>query len=110
MPTTTVTEDTSKPTISQVLGGLLQNAIAHPKTTIQAILSDLMGLDLLLLGCGCLSVKQTSIAFGVLSVCKLGLGMTQKDGINVPSGTSLKQTTQTTMVTPAADGTLPPKP
>ena len=81
------------PTVSETLGGWLQHAINNPKTTIQSILTSAMFVDVLLLGCGCLSVKWVSIAGGVLTVCKLGLGLLQSD-----AGTTLAVTPQSPVV------------
>ena len=117
MPTTTTTtasdETTSAPpTVSQVIGGFLQNALQHPKTTIQSILSGVYAITLLLMGMQTISPKVAGIIVSLNTIAKVGLGMSQSDGIQLPAGTSMKQTTQTTLQTPAAppDATLPSKP
>jgi hypothetical protein len=99
---TTETEVVAAPTISQVLGGILQNALAHPKTTIQSILTAAMFGTTALMTCGCISGKALAIAGVVLTVAKVGLGMIQRDGtqINVPGGTTATVDTRTTLTTP----------
>lgn len=82
------------PTVSEVLGGVLQNAIAHPKSTIQSILTALMFGTTGLLACGCISGKALTIAGGLLAAAKIGLGMMQTDGLTVPPGSKINQVAQ----------------
>lgn len=90
-------------TASEVLGGWLQHAIDNPKSTIQSILTSAMFVDAILLGCGCLSIKTTSIAAGVLTVCKVGLGMLQKDADVVLATVPGSSTPQTVPAHPVPD-------
>lgn len=103
---TTTTEAVVTPplTLSQLLAKQLQNGLDHPKSTIQSILTSAMGLDVLLLACGCLNVKATAIAFGVMTVCKVDLGITQIDGaqITLPAGTKLTSESRASVTTPSA--------
>jgi hypothetical protein len=87
------------PTVNDVIGGMLQNAISHPKSTIQSILTALMFGTTALLACGCVSGKVVAIAGGVLTVAKVGLGMMQTDGLTVPPGSKINQVAQS-----ASDG------
>lgn len=88
------------PTVSEVLGGVLQNAIAHPKTTIQSILTSTLAVTGLLLGTSIISPKVAGIITALNVVAKVGLGMLQTDGINLPPNTKITQTTDTTVTTP----------
>lgn len=82
------------PTVSEVIGGVLQNALAHPKSTLQAILTALMFGTTGLLACGCISGKAFAIAGSLQVAAKIGLGMIQTDGIVVPPGSKINQVAQ----------------
>jgi hypothetical protein len=109
MPTTI----TTAPTLSQVLGAFLQNAIDNPKTTIQGLLSAVYAVTLYLLSVKTLSPKVAGLVLTLNTIAKVGLAMSMKDGkagIQLPAGTSVQQATQTTVLMPPADATIPPKP
>lgn len=87
------------PTVNQVIGGILQNAIAHPKSTAQSILTTGFAVTGYLMASSAIKPKTAAIALAVNGICKIGLGMLQTDGINVPPGSKINQVSES-----ASDG------
>jgi hypothetical protein len=67
------------PTVNEVLGGLLQNAIDNPQSTIQGILTSVYGITTTLMMGQVLSARVSGIIVGMNTVAKLLLSMYQKD-------------------------------
>jgi hypothetical protein len=84
------------PTVNEVLGGLLQKAINNPKTTAQSFLTCFLTLVPTLLAVGAIHGKAAAIAGSLLAVAKVWVGATQHDGVVIPPGTEMKQTTSVT--------------
>jgi hypothetical protein len=89
------------PTVNEVLGGVLQNAIDNPQSTIQSILSSVFAITLLLMGVGTLSPKVASIVVTLNTLAKVGLGMYQKDPKKL-------QTSNAVMTGPVPSSHVPP--
>lgn len=77
------------PTVSEVLGGVLENALAHPKSTIQSVLTCLMVGVPCLLTSGVIHGKTAGIAGAVLAVVKVYVGAGQTDGITIPPNSTV---------------------
>jgi len=74
------------PTVNEVLGGLLENAIKNPRTTISGILTGLIGLIPTLLAAGIIHGKAATIALSVVATSKVILAaFFQKDAGQVPA-------------------------
>lgn len=59
------------PTVSEVLGGLLANALKSPRSTVSSILTGAIGGLPILLGTGLIHGKAASIAGSILIVSKV---------------------------------------
>jgi len=74
------------PTVNEVLGGLLDNAIKNPRTTISGILTGLIGLIPTLLAGGVIHGKAATIALSVVATSKVILSsFFQKDAGQTPA-------------------------
>lgn len=62
------------PTVSEVLGGLLDKAVKNPRTTISSFLTAAIGSIPILLASGKIGLKGTAILTGVLTTSKLVWG------------------------------------
>jgi hypothetical protein len=74
------------PTVSEVVGGLLENAIQNPRTTVSSILTALIGGVPILLGTGLIHGKAATIAGSILLTSKIIWGtFFQKDAGRTPA-------------------------
>lgn len=74
------------PTISEVLGGLLENAVQNPRTTVSSILTAFIGGVPILLGTGLIHGKAATIAGSILLTSKVVWGtFFQKDAGHTPA-------------------------
>jgi hypothetical protein len=59
------------PTVNEVLGGMLQNFLQHPRTTISGVLTFLLTGIPVLLGTGAIHGKAAAVLFSLCGGCKL---------------------------------------
>ena len=74
------------PTVNEVLGGLLENAIQNPKTTASSTLTVLIGVIPALLSAHLIHGKAAAISLSLVSAAKFILGtFFQKDAGKTPA-------------------------
>lgn len=81
----------------------LTHLLTNWKSTLQSVLTTTFALTGGLMVSSVISPKTAAILTSINAVCKIVLGVFQTDGLQVPAGTQVKQTT--TMTTPATPNT-----
>lgn len=97
-----VVETTIQPTTGSAM---LAHLLTNWKSTVQSILTTTFALTGALMISNVISPKTAAICGSVNAICKVVLGAFQTDGLQVPAGTQVKQTTVvTTPPAPPATG------
>jgi hypothetical protein len=70
------------------------------KSTVQSILTTVFALTGTLMVSNVISSKTAAIMAAVNGICKIVLGVFQTDGVQIPAGSTVIQTSKTTVTAP----------
>ena len=97
------------PTVNEVLGGLLQrlidSGVKNWKSTLSSVLTTGFAVTGYLMASSTIKPQTAAILLTVNGVCKLCLGVMQKDGggVQIPAGSKLDVHTEATLQVPQAN-------
>jgi hypothetical protein len=78
----------------------LAHLTSNWKSTLQSILTTTFALTGALMASSVISPKTAAIMASINGICKIVLGIFQTDGVQIPTGSKVTQTTETVVSAP----------